>query len=111
MKVVQIQDVPPRGVSHAAEIQKRPLLEAGETPGLRQFAEARLRPGQSVAGHTHRDMTEVFFVVSGDGILTVAGHEVPLSSGVCVRVDPGEEHALRNSGPDTLVLLYFCLAC
>ncbi len=111
MKVVQLQDVPPRGVSHAADIEKRPLLVAGEAPGLRQFAQALLRSGQAVAGHTHRDMTEVFFVSSGVGVLTVSGRPVPLSPGTCVRVDPGEEHAIRNTGAENLTLLYLCLAC
>ena len=52
-------------------------------------------------------MHEVFWVEAGWGEACVGGETLPLEPGVCLLVEPGEEHALACTGAEELVLLYF----
>ncbi|HZI20712.1 MAG TPA: cupin domain-containing protein [Pyrinomonadaceae bacterium] len=107
MKFVALDSVPEEGVSHDPEIRKRVLLRRGDLPHLTNFARARLLPGHRTTAHAHADMSEVFMVESGSGLMLVAGREVELRPGVCVAVEPGEAHEVSNNGGAELVLLYF----
>ena len=107
MKRVTLADVPEEGVSHNPEIRKQVLLRRGDVPRLANFSRARLLPGQRARAHRHLDMSEVFFVERGAGVMRVEGAELPLCPGVCVAVEPGEEHEIVNTGSGELVLYYF----
>jgi mannose-6-phosphate isomerase-like protein (cupin superfamily) len=107
MKIVSLADVPEEGVSHDPEVKKRVLLRRGDVPRLTNFSRAVLLPGQSARAHAHEDMSEVFFVERGAGLMKVEGAEHPFAHGVCVAVEPGEEHEIVNTGDGELVLLYF----
>jgi mannose-6-phosphate isomerase-like protein (cupin superfamily) len=54
-------------------------------------------------------MFEVFFVESGAGVMKIDGAQQQLLPGVCIVVEPGEEHEITNSGDCELVLNYFGL--
>lgn len=107
MKRVSLADVPEEGVSHDPEVKKRVLLRGGDVPRLTNFSRAVFRPGQGARAHAHADMSEVFFVERGEGLMRVGGSEHSLAPGVCVAVAPGEEHEIVNDGAGELVLLYF----
>ena len=107
MKIVSLADVPEEGVSHDPEVKKRVLLCRGDVPRLTNFSRARLLPGQTARAHRHPDMSEVFFVEEGAGVIRVEGVEYTLAPGTCVAVEPGEEHEIVNAGVENLVLLYF----
>lgn len=107
MRAVRLDELPEEGVSHDPELRKRVLLRRGAVPHLTAFSRAVLRPGQAVTAHAHADMHEVFWVETGRGEARVGGRALPLEPGICLLVEPGEEHALACTGPDDLVLLYF----
>ena len=107
MKRVTLADVPEEGVSHDPEIRKRVLLRRGDVPRLTNFSRATFLPGQAARAHSHPNMSEVFFVERGAGVIRVDGAEQALAPGVCVAVSPGEEHEVSNTGGGELVLLYF----
>ncbi|HEX8557883.1 MAG TPA: cupin domain-containing protein [Pyrinomonadaceae bacterium] len=107
MKRVSLADAPEEGVSHNPEIKKQTLLRGGDAPRLTNFARASLLPGQAARAHRHGDMSEVFFVERGSGVLRVEGVVQTLAPGVCVAVAPGEEHELINDGSEPLVIYYF----
>jgi quercetin dioxygenase-like cupin family protein len=107
MKAISLADLPVEGVSHDPDIAKQVMLRRGDVPHLTNFSRASLLPGQVARAHRHRDMFEVFFVESGAGTITIDGAERGLEAGVCIAIEPGEEHEIRNSGSTPLALLYF----
>jgi mannose-6-phosphate isomerase-like protein (cupin superfamily) len=109
MKLVQLDEIAPQGVSHDPEIMKRVLLHEDEMPHGVRLSHALFRPGQRVSHHSHADLSEVFYVISGSGTLIVDGAEHAIAAGSSFRIDPGEEHALLNTGIDDMAVLYFGL--
>lgn len=107
MRLVRIDAVAAEGVSHDPALRKRVLLRRGQVPHLTALSRATLRPGQAATPHAHADMHEVFWVEAGRGEARVAGETLPLEPGVCLVVEPGEEHTVACAGGEDLVLLYF----
>ncbi|MGQ9871142.1 cupin domain-containing protein [Leptodesmis sp.] len=107
MKLTSLSDLSAEFVSHNPEIQKKVMLRPGDLPHLTNFSQARLAPGQIASAHQHIDMYEVFFVISGTGVITIDRTPYALTPGVCVAVEPGEHHEVKNTGNDELVLTYF----
>jgi len=119
MKIRDLSQLPWEAVSHEpkaigagavpAPICKRVMLRRGELPHLMNFAQACFEPGQVAAVHLHLDMAEVFWVIEGCGVIEVEGQVQPLRPGICVVVEPGERHEVRNIGRQRLILSYFGL--
>ncbi|MBE2220003.1 MAG: cupin domain-containing protein [Anaerolineae bacterium] len=107
MKRVTLSELLEEGVSHDPGIKKRVMLRNGELPHITTFAQATFAPGQTVTPHAHADMAEVFFVETGEGLIWIEGEAYTLAAGVCVTVEAGETHELKNSGDSPLVLTYF----
>ena len=58
--------------------------------------------------HSHQDMSEVFFVREGVGVIRIDQQEYDLVPGVCVSVEIGEKiHEILNRGTENLILTYF----
>jgi quercetin dioxygenase-like cupin family protein len=62
-------------------------------------------PGQEQAGHRHAVGDKLYYVVSGIARIRVGGEERDAGPGDLVCAPAGEEHAVRNPGPERLVLL------
>lgn len=68
---------------------------------------AELPAGESKQIHTHRHaQVEVYYVLSGQGIVSIAGVEYPLRPGSAVFLPGDAEHGAVNTGTETLRLLY-----
>ena len=65
-------------------------------------------PGGEVPGHAH-SQEEVYFIVSGRGTIDLGGEVTPVGAGSYVAIPPMQEHALRNTAKEDLVML-FCYA-
>jgi len=109
MKITSLKQLQEEGVSHNPDIKKKVMLKKGDVPGLTNFSQARFAPGQAAPAHAHSDMYEVFFVESGAGVIRVDEVEHFLEPGVCITVEPGEQHEVVNTGSADLVLTYFSL--
>jgi mannose-6-phosphate isomerase-like protein (cupin superfamily) len=68
---------------------------------------AELAPDDTVGNPPHRHAPpEVYYVIAGEGVVTIAGEASPVRAGSAVFI-PGEaEHSLANTGSTTLRLLY-----
>ena len=63
------------------------------------LAEATLAPGQSTTRHRHRQSEEIYYALSGEGVVEVAARLQPVRAGEAVLIPPGAEHrALRTRG-------------
>jgi len=75
-----------------------------DTPSL--FCDAYcLEPGQEQAGHRHAVGDKLYYVLSGTGRIRVGSEERAVRPGDLACAPAGDEHAVRNPGPERLVLL------
>lgn len=94
---------PVRGV-----VNWRTLLSADRTPtealtiGVAEVVE---QVGAEARLHRHAQ-AEAYYILSGRGILTIEGEELPLSPGTCAFIPGGAWHAARGVGAEPLRLLY-----
>ncbi len=104
MRLHALQDLPVTALG--AGIEKRMLAEAGAVPHVMQFVRATFAPGQVAPAHAHADWTEIFYVESGEGLLTVEGETHPLRPGATFLVEPGERHEIAGGSTSELVVIY-----
>jgi len=85
------------------KMQKLPLFESAK-----YFCDLYcLKPGQDQRIHSHKDSDKIYFVLRGKGLFHIAGEEKELSSGEAVVARPGQDHGVKNSAAEDLVLLVF----
>ena len=61
-------------------------------------------PGQGVPLHRHPKADEYFFVIRGEGKVTLGSEETHVKSGCIIKAAAGMPHQWKN-GPEKLVLL------
>jgi mannose-6-phosphate isomerase-like protein (cupin superfamily) len=91
------------GFDHLADrVQQRAHADLGPTLGI-----AELAPDGTVGNPPHRHApAEVYFVIEGEGIVTVDDVTSAVRTGTAVFVPGGAEHSLANTGSTTMRLLY-----
>jgi len=109
MKLVQLGKIDAGPVNHASGIMRKVLLGNGDLPASVRLSHALFQPGESVEMHKHDDLFEVFYLLSGQGMLSVEGRSVAISAGSCFVIEPNEAHALCNDGDADMALIYFGL--
>ena len=93
--------------AHGSEI--RPLIDR-TTSGITQcsLAEEMLPPGCTVTPHYHREIEEIYYVVSGRGVMTVGDEISEVNAGDAVYVPRGRRHTLQNIGSEPIKLILVC---
>jgi len=66
-----------------------------------------LKPGQDQRIHSHAESDKIYLVMQGKGLFHIAGEERELAEGETVIARPGQNHGVRNTSPEDLVLLVF----
>jgi mannose-6-phosphate isomerase-like protein (cupin superfamily) len=107
VKIIRQEDLVKTQVSHNANISKTVFIQSGEIPNIVYFSQATFPPGEVALEHVHVDMTEVFYIQSGEGAIKVDDNVLPLNAGDCITVAPGEKHELVNMGVDDMIVNYF----
>lgn len=74
-------------------------------PGLKLvFRKRALKPGSAIGYHEqHED--EIYYVLSGRGIMKLDGKEVEVGPGTAILTRPGSSHGIRQTGSEDLVIL------
>jgi mannose-6-phosphate isomerase-like protein (cupin superfamily) len=76
-----------------------------KTPGMKfVFRKRALHPGAGVGHHEQRE-DEVYYVLSGKGVMTVDDTSVEMTPGTAVLTRPGSSHSLKQVGAEDLVVL------
>lgn len=76
--------------------------------GRQSLAEARVAPGQSTAMHRHLQSEEIYHVTAGTGRMRLGTEVFAIGPGDTVRIAPGIEHCLENTGSAALCVLCVC---
>ncbi len=107
MKITSLDKITDSEVSHNYKIKKRLMIPNDQIPHISNFSQATFPPGEIAPSHQHSDMSEVFFIQSGQGEIQVNDNCHIIKPGTCITIEPGDEHELRNTGSENLVVLYF----
>jgi mannose-6-phosphate isomerase-like protein (cupin superfamily) len=93
--------------AHGSEL--RPLIDR-TTSNITQcsLAEEILPPGHAVTPHHHREIEEIYYIVSGRGLMTVGDETREVEAGDAVYVPRGHRHTLENTGAQPITLLVAC---
>ena len=93
--------------AHGSEI--RPLIDR-TTSGITRcsLAEEILPPGCAVTPHHHREMEEIYYILDGQGVMTVGSEQCEVSAGDAIFVPRNHRHSLRNTGELPIRLLVAC---
>lgn len=61
-----------------------------------------IEPGSSIGTHCHEGEDEVYYILSGTGLLSDGATETVVTAGDAVLTGNGESHSIENIGEDTL---------
>jgi mannose-6-phosphate isomerase-like protein (cupin superfamily) len=76
-----------------------------KTPNLGLvFRKRAFKPGSAIGYHLQRE-DEIYYVLSGRGMMTIDGKEFEVGPGDAVLTRPGSSHGLKQIGKDDLVIL------
>src|SRR6516165_6279271 len=76
-----------------------------KTPGLKfVFRKRALKPGAGIGYHEQKE-DEVYYVLSGTGVMTLDGKPFDVGPGAAVLTRPGSSHSLRQTGSQDLVIV------
>ena len=84
----------------------RPEADGG-SPKL-SLAEAAIKPGQRTHRHIHRTSDEAYYILSGEGLLTVAALQRPVHQGEAHLIKAGTEHCIACVGAEPLRIICCC---
>lgn len=107
MKIVNVRDAAVIVSRHGSEI--RPLIDR-TTSSITQcsLAEERLEPGQDVTPHFHRETEEVYYIIEGEGVMTVGSEKRGVSAGDAILIPLNAIHSLENTGSASMRIVLVC---
>ena len=75
---------------------------------LKYMRELVLEHGSSIGMHPHNGDEEVYYVISGTGLMIVDDEEMKITAGDAVLTKSGSSHGLKNIGDDVLKIFVVC---
>ena len=95
------EDIPKKGL-----VYWKTLISKGVTPSENlTLGVARLPPGGALHEHRHTQ-EEVYLVLEGSGLVTVAGAETAVEAGSAVFIPGDAPHSCENTGASDLRVAY-----
>lgn len=97
-----------------AKLQPGPHDGGGQTVGYSFFADVpklslvfrkrALKPGSGIGYHEQKE-DEIYYVLSGRGVMTLDGKDVEVGPGTAVLTRTGSSHGLKTLGSEDLVII------
>ena len=76
-----------------------------DTPNLGVvFRKRALKPGSAIGYHEQKE-DEIYYVLSGRGLMTIDGKDIEVGPGTAVLTRPGSSHGLKQLGTEDLVIM------
>ncbi len=92
---------------HGSEI--RPLIDRTTSPAtLCSLAEELLPAGSAVTPHHHRRTEEIYYILSGRGVMTVGEERREVTAGDAVYIPRDHRHTLENTGREAMRIILVC---
>ncbi len=92
---------------HHSEI--RPLIDQTTAPIERcSLAEETLPPGARVEPHFHHETEEIYYILSGTGVMEIDEEKQHVRSGDAIYIPRGAKHSLTNTGNADMIILLVC---
>lgn len=92
------------------EVKIRHIYKQDELKGkARLVAEITLNPGCSIGYHEHRQEEEIYYILSGTGVVEEADGCKDVGPGDAILTGGGAGHALANAGQVPLVFIALIL--
>jgi mannose-6-phosphate isomerase-like protein (cupin superfamily) len=92
---------------HGSEI--RPLIDRTTAPISQcSLAEETLPPGKTVTPHYHEMLEEIYFILSGAGVMTIGDETQAVSAGDAIYIPKLHQHSLTNTGNEAMKILLVC---
>jgi mannose-6-phosphate isomerase-like protein (cupin superfamily) len=83
------------------------LVKRENGPSLRlSCGHTTVYPNGTTTGHSHDDMEEIYFFISGEGIMVVGDDKFPVKAGDALYVPPGQFHTTIQTGIAPLVFVW-----
>ncbi len=98
MKKTHIEDI--LDFSTIRSARKEIFKEGQLDTGLLLYA-----PGQTTPDHNHSNIDEVFYVVSGEGTITINNEIIPVKEKDIIFSPHGETHGFQNTTSSNWVVL------
>lgn len=93
--------------AHGSEI--RPLIDRTSSAITQcSLAEEVLPPGHAVTPHHHQQLEEIYYIVTGNGMMTVGCEQHEVGPGDAIYIPRGQRHTLENTGVEPIKLLVAC---
>jgi mannose-6-phosphate isomerase-like protein (cupin superfamily) len=101
MRLRRLSDAP---VEERHRLRSHILMDAGDL-GSKNLCVTwvEVPPGAEQRTHSHEDCEQIYVIVRGGGLMTVAGDEEEVREGDLVFIPPASDHSIRNQGQETLV--------
>jgi len=81
------------------------LAEGANLINSRLLSSITISPGCSIGDHEHKNETEYYIILNGDGVVVDDGVEKSVGKGDLVITGNGATHSIRNSGVVDLELI------
>lgn len=107
MDVINIESTAAFTTKDGSQIRE---LLAHRNSAIRQqsLAEARLPPGAATAPHYHPKTEEIYYILAGEGRMTIDDETRPVRVGDAIAIPPGRTHTIENNGAGELKFLCCC---
>lgn len=87
----------------------RPLMDRTVGPITQcSLAEETLPPGKTVPSHTHEVLEEIYYILSGSGVVTIGAESQEVSAGDAIYIPKNNVHTLTNTGDEDMTILLVC---
>ena len=107
MTIVTREQIAPYITADGSTI--RELLNGANAPLHNQsLAEATLAPGQKTARHFHPRAEEIYYILSGRGMMIIGEETRAIASGAAIAIAAGAPHHIENDGAQELRFLCCC---
>lgn len=107
MDIHNIDRVPAFTTKDGSEIREL-LADRNSCIVKQSLAEARLRPGLSTTPHYHPRTEEIYYILTGQGLMRVGEDQQTVGPGDAIAIPPGAPHQITNTG---LIELKFLCCC